>query len=192
MAIPDWLEGEIRGGAVSWKRLGDYRDQRLAQVTFAARGEREAFVQELAAAGLSEAPPRGITFALESADLMTVAVKLAEHGTAIAVTVAALLKVMQDGPAKLGAMLHRLRGMPGARELHPALHLDAVNRWLDGRHGAGQWRYDPESIEYKDLAGIRVLAVREEASGTVHLLRVQGEGVEPLPSEWMEPDGARP
>ncbi len=180
--VPDWLLDELRGGG--WNRLSAYTTPEIAAVRFALTEEDEVAAFELAAreAGLEPRRRRLHLLAVSASDLWEVSVLV---GKAI-VGVYTTLKVINEGPAQLRTFLDKVRGITKGKDLHPALALEPVNRWLDARLGARAWRYDPDKLLVKHRApgGYTALLLEEEVSSQKLMLLVIGEEVTLVQSDW--------
>lgn len=81
-----------------------------------------------------------------------------------------------------------LRPRRSTSSLHNSLMLPQINHWLDERHGAGAWSYDPSELKHLQCSWMfTIFAIREQQSGTLHLLAVRGRGDEvvEVPLEWL-------
>ena len=65
-------------------------------------------------------------------------------------------------------------------QLSALMHQDAVRAWFDECYGPDNWKYDPDQVETKEIAGVILFCVIEEGTGKQHILAAKGEYIEEL------------
>jgi hypothetical protein len=104
----------------------------------------------------------------------------------------ALLKELADLPENWKKLIAKLRGKPKLPlALHEAFALGPVHSWLDQKYGLGRWRYDPDAVKVTVAAGVFTLfTIREESTGTTHVLAVRDDVADELPAKYLPAAGA--
>jgi hypothetical protein len=180
------LEVILRSDRRPWRTV-TREDDELAELHFPGklRAEAEAIAEQARELGFEVEVRDGalIQESVTSAglDVILLVIKGVIYGGAALIAVNSAVKAANELPDGIRKLREKIRPyLSRAAQLAPGLQLDPVNRWLDDRYGAKQWMYDPDKVEVKQIAEVTVFYIKEERSGTMLLLAVEGDDVREL------------
>lgn len=91
-----------------------------------------------------------------------------------------------DVPDTIRKLREKIRPhLAQAAEVSAPLQLPLVVSWLDRNYGPKNWKVLPSRVEVKTVMTVTLFVVPEEITGKIHLLAVEGDEIEELPSSWM-------